>query len=192
MARFDGVIFDMDGTLVVSPLDFAWVRREIGAPEGTGILEAIEAMAPAERAAARQRLLACELVAARQARLMPHAAETLQAITAAGLKTALLTRNAREVMEMILRRFDLRFDLSMSREDGPIKPEPDGVLRTCRELGVPPRRAVCVGDYHYDITAARAAGTVSVLLVGPEPPAWADEADHVIRGLDDLPDVLGI
>jgi beta-phosphoglucomutase-like phosphatase (HAD superfamily) len=40
------VIFDMDGTLVDSPLDFDAMRREIGCPPNRGLLEHIAA-APA-------------------------------------------------------------------------------------------------------------------------------------------------
>ena len=43
MADFDGVIFDMDGTLVVSPLDFVAIRAELGIAPGNGILEEIQA-----------------------------------------------------------------------------------------------------------------------------------------------------
>ena len=38
MADFDGVIFDMDGTLVVSPLDFVAIRAELGIAPGNGLL----------------------------------------------------------------------------------------------------------------------------------------------------------
>ena len=135
-------------------------------------------------------LLDHELAAADGATLKDGARETLDGISAAGVKTALLTRNARQVMELILRRFDLRFDLSWSRDCGPIKPAPDGVLRACAELGVAADRTACVGDFHYDIVAANAAGAVSVLLAEGELPPFAAEADFVITRLPELLDVL--
>jgi len=190
--RLEALIFDMDGTLIEPLLDFAAIRAELGIPAGCGIIEAIQAM-PAERARrAEGVLLERELSAARSAELMPYAAEAVAAARRAGLKTALLTRNAREAMEIVLSRFgSLRFDLTWSREEGPIKPEPDGILRACLALGVSPSATACVGDFHYDIIAANAAGAVSILLSGGERPSFADEADYVITDLKELVSLLG-
>jgi HAD superfamily hydrolase (TIGR01509 family) len=190
--KYDAVIFDMDGTIIESLLDFTVIRTELGLPPGSGTLEAIEAMPPDRREAAHRTLLEHELKAARQADLVPHAKETVDAIRRAGLKAALLTRNARVAMEIVLQRFALHFDLTWSRENGPIKPEPSGVLRACQVMGVLPQRTACVGDYHYDIIAANAAGAVSVLLARSEPPPYADEAKYVITTLAELPQLLGI
>ncbi|HOF17569.1 MAG TPA: HAD family hydrolase [Phycisphaerae bacterium] len=193
MRRFDAVIFDMDGTLIEPLLDFRALRDELGVRPDAGILEDIASMPPAQAEAAHRKLLERELSAAAKANLMPGAAETISAVRLAGMKTALLTRNAAPAMQRVLERFgELRFDLAWSREDGPIKPEPDGILRACATLGVRPERTACVGDFHFDLIAARAAGAVSVLLATGERPAFADEADHVIRRLRELPALLGI
>ena len=190
MRRFDGVIFDMDGTLIEPLLDFREIRADLGVPAGAGILETLDAMEPDLARPLRQRLMAHELAAARRAKLDPQAREILGEIRRAGLKTALLTRNADEAMKIVLERFDLKFDLTWSREHGPIKPEPDGVLRACRELGIAPGRCACVGDFRYDLLAANAAGAVSVLLARGDRPDFAHLADHVIRELAELADIL--
>ena len=41
-----GFIFDLDGTLVDSRLDFEAIRRDMGLPSRTPILEALERIAP--------------------------------------------------------------------------------------------------------------------------------------------------
>ena len=192
MRRFGAVVFDMDGTLIEPLLDFSVIRAELGIAAGDGILEAIAAMPPAAGARAHERLLAHELSAARKARLMPDAPATITAIRSAGLKTALLTRNARAALAIVLAKFDLSFDLAWSREVGRIKPEPDGVLRACARLGVGPDRTACIGDFCYDIVAANAAGAVSILLAPDSLPSFADKADHVITCLAELPPLLGI
>ncbi|MHC4561299.1 MAG: HAD family hydrolase [Planctomycetota bacterium] len=192
MSRFDAVIFDMDGTLIEQRIDFAALRAELDVPEGMGIIEAIAQMSPADQAAANATLVEREVAAAHQANLMAGADGTLAAIRSAGLKTALLTRNGPEALEVIFSRFDLPFDLAWTRDQGPIKPEPDGVLRACRELGVRPARTACVGDFRYDIEAANAAGAVSVLLTGGLSPGFADEADYVIDRLPELCTIVGL
>ncbi len=189
---YQGVIFDMDGTLIEPLLDFARLRSELGISPEMGILEALDAMGPAEAAPRRKRLIDHEMLAASTAALHPGAVETLNAIRAAGLKTALLTRSAAEAMAVVLERFDLRFDLAWSRENGPIKPEPDGILRACRQLNIAPARTACVGDFRYDMQAANAAGAVGILLARTGECDFADLARHVITELGQLPTLLGI
>ncbi len=191
MRKYDAVIFDMDGTLVQANLDFEAIRAELGVAAENGILETIEKFQPARSREAHKQLLVHELAAARKAELTPFAGEVLEAIGQAGLATALLTRNARRPVEIILQRFpQLTFDLVWSREKGPIKPEPDGVLKACRQLNVQPGRVACVGDFAYDVDAANSAGAVSVLFAPAGSPEWADRADFVIRCLSELPDLL--
>jgi len=188
------VIFDMDGTLIEQMLDFQAIRRRLGTAPGQDIIKFIEAMDPPRRREAEAWLEQTELRAAEEARLTPGAIETLAVLRAAGVRTALLTRNTRESMEKVIERFDLEFDLAWSREFGPIKPEPDGVLRACEELGVRPEQTACVGDFRYDIVAANAAGALSILMSpgDGDRPDFADLADHVITELAELLRLLGI
>jgi phosphoglycolate phosphatase len=145
-------------------------------------------MPAAQQADAQAKLLAHELAGVERATLMPGAAVVLDTCRALGMKSALLTRNTRLAVDIAMERFeDLRFDLIRCREDGIVKPEPDGVLVACETLGVAPRRAVSLGDFHFDILAANAAGLLSVLLTTSD--NWRDfahEADHVIDSLEDF------
>lgn len=185
---FDCVIFDMDGTLISSGLDFAAIRADLGISSDLGLIEAIEQMPPPQRAEAEAKLLEYELASANRATLIPGAIEVLDTCRAMGLKLALLTRNSRQAVKIVMERFDnFRFDLIHCREDGIIKPEPDGVLMACGILGVDPTRTICVGDFHFDIQAANAADAVSVLLTtNPDCQAYADEADFVIDELEEI------
>ena len=45
---FRGIVFDVDGTLADSRLDFAGMRAETGCPEGTGLLEFLDGLDCAE------------------------------------------------------------------------------------------------------------------------------------------------
>ncbi len=183
----------MDGTLIESRLDFAAIRADLGIDAADGIIEGLDKMSSPRRGVAHAKLLEYELAAVQDAPLMPQAVEIISLLRAAGCKTALLTRNTRRAVDIVLRRFDgLRFDLVRCREDGVIKPEPDGVLHACEQLDIAPTRTVCVGDFHYDIIAANAAGALSVAIVSDPSPAWADEADLVIRRLDELKGIMGL
>ena len=46
--RFQALLFDLDGTLVDTRLDFAALRRELGFPEGVGLLEHLETLPAAD------------------------------------------------------------------------------------------------------------------------------------------------
>jgi phosphoglycolate phosphatase-like HAD superfamily hydrolase len=93
-------------------------------------------------------------------------------------------------MEIVLDRLGLTFDVAVAREDGPAKPDPESIRAICRRLGADPARAVCVGDWLFDVQAANAAGAVSVLVARGRRLDWADQADIVIDTLDELEPIL--
>jgi len=120
----------------------------------------------------------------------------LRALHDRGLRLAILTRNSRRSVQTVLKRHGLTglFEVAYTREDGPAKPSPQPVLEICRRLGVAAGRTWVVGDYLFDIQAGRAAGAgTTVLMIGDkEPPEYADQADHVIRRLDQLLELLDV
>lgn len=179
------VIFDFDGTLTIPYLDFDAIRREIGV--AGPILEAIDGLHGKTRERAFDILHRHEWDAARHAELHSGAAEVLFECRRRGFAVAVLTRNARPMVEHVLRRFELVVDTLHTREDGPIKPAPDGVIAVCETLAVKPQSSWMVGDYLFDILAGKRAGTKTALFIGGrEPPSYAHEADHVIRELPEL------
>ena len=79
--KIHGVIFDLDGTLVDSGLDFPQMRREMGLPAGMPILEGLAEIGPGERFNECLRILdRHEQEAAERATLMPGAGLGLPAI----------------------------------------------------------------------------------------------------------------
>lgn len=187
------VIFDMDGTLTRPVLEFDAIREEIGLT-AEPLLEAIVKMPPAERERAEAILHRHEEEAAINSELQPHAAEVVHGMRAAGATVVLMTRNSRRSATTVLRKHALEFDMTWTREDGPMKPSPEPVLRICETLGAGPDRAWVIGDYHYDILCGNAAGATTVLFLEPgrARPVWAEEADHVVATLEALPALMGI
>ncbi|NLF29486.1 MAG: HAD family hydrolase [Planctomycetes bacterium] len=190
--RYECVIFDMDGTLTCDYLDFQAIRAAMGVPAGTGVLEAMAAMSPSQRARAERILDDHEMAAARNAPPGDGALEAVREVQGAGLATALLTRNSRRAMLTVIQRFGLTFDVTFSREDGPIKPSPQSIHEACGLLGVAPSRTACVGDWLFDIEAANAAGCTSILLARGRDLPFTDQADHVIESMWELPPILGL
>jgi phosphoglycolate phosphatase-like HAD superfamily hydrolase len=192
------VIFDMDGTLTEPLLDFDAIRAEIGLQPGLPILEQL--------AAGDEALRARDAIA--NATLADGCLELLACLDDARVPCAILTRNVREVVESFVRKFDLGAAFAhgggarpvshdpsapliisaYTREDGPPKPAPDGVLHLCRALHVVPADALVVGDYTFDIVAGRAAGCRTALVTVEaidDAEAWGSP-DMIVRSLRQL------
>ncbi|MCX6910324.1 MAG: HAD family hydrolase [Verrucomicrobia bacterium] len=184
-----GIIFDMDGTLTEPHIDFQALRRELGVMVGD-IVDHLKSVDDAERRRLESILHRIEEDAAVNATLQPGAAELLDALRARGIKLGLLTRNTRKSVKTVLAKFGLRFDATLTREDGPHKPSPEPVLALARRWHLPPAEMLVVGDYLYDLRCARDAGARGVLLINDNVPEWAHEADFIIHDLSELTDVL--
>jgi HAD superfamily hydrolase (TIGR01549 family) len=184
-----GVLFDLDGTLVDSALDFQQMRREMGLAEGAPILETIAHLPAHQADRCREVLDRHEAAGALRATVMPGARELLALLDARGIRRAVVTRNARPLAIATLRRLSIEFDLVVAREDGPIKPDPSAIWKICETWGLVPSQVLVVGDFFYDMEMGRRAGSPTVLFTaGREPQAVRGHelADHIVRSLDEL------
>jgi len=182
-----GVVFDMDGTLVLSDLDFDAIRTEAGVPDGTPVLEYVASSGEEVRARVLAVLEAHEEAAARQCDLLPGADDVLTELRARGFRLALLTRNSCSSVRVVLERHGLQFDACVAREDAAPKPSPEPVLKIAGMLEVAPSELLVVGDYVFDVQSGQAAGARTALLdtgkgLDIDPPP-----DIVLQELTELP-----
>ena len=202
-------VFDLDHTLVDSPLDLRAVGREMEAfvrargiplPERELRWSGAELLAVVRREAAHLEAeiiaipVAHERRAMADAALVPFAREAVAAMKALGFATAIWTNNDRVVADHVLARFDLlpHLDLVVTRDDVvELKPHPDG-LRVVRARWPNAERIVVVGDSWVDGAAAQAGGVPFIAYRGDAaelsrrgvvPTAW-------IGSLLDLPAAL--
>jgi phosphoglycolate phosphatase-like HAD superfamily hydrolase len=96
----------------------------------------------------------------------------------------------RSMVEAVLARFQLSFDLVLGREDAPYKPQPQGLWQICTAWQLPPREVLMVGDFLYDIQAGRRAGTPTALVTHGRPLPFAHLADLVIPNFEEIPEQL--
>jgi phosphoglycolate phosphatase len=185
--RLLAAVFDFDGTLADTGIDFGLMRQQVrGLLEERGlwdehtaaapyVLEMVEAAvrraaelgrsAEEVRAAAEAVLQAIELQACAAAKLQEGAAETLAQLKAAGFKTAVITRNCAAAVHQVLGRYPLPLDLILPREATPlVKPHPAHLQLALARLGVRPAQAALVGDHPTDMQCARRAGALAVGL----------------------------
>lgn len=118
--------------------------------------------------------------------------EALGALRAAGLLLAVVTTDDQQDAEADLKALGLRPQVAavVGGDQGLApKPHADMLLAACSRLGVPPQRAVVVGDTPVDLLMARRAGAalaVGVLSGVSSREELAGHADVVLERVDEL------
>lgn len=181
------VVFDLDGTLVDSGLDFKAMCTELGLPPGTPILEHIQQLDdPQARLQAEAVVRAHELEGARRATWMPGAQSCVEALAELGMPMAILTRNMREATELTRQTLQIPIDLVLTREDCAAKPDPEGLHLISDHLGIPCQSMIYIGDYLFDLQVAANADMPSCLYRNARNSHFSDQADWVIDHFDEL------
>lgn len=205
-----GVVFDLDGTLVVSKHDFYRMRREVirlaehyGVTPGHlsvempmhRILEtardeirtsgAPDTLLLRFEAEFHQKIDGIEMQALDHTVVRPGALELVRGLTARGFRTGILTRSSEAFARAALVRTHLadQFPYLRSRSSpGPVKPSPESLWHLLQEMGVPPGRALYVGDHLIDAECATRA-QVRFYAVMPDPGETATGTMSVDRFL---------
>jgi HAD superfamily hydrolase (TIGR01549 family) len=201
-----GVVFDLDGTLVLSDHPFERMRREViriaerngVVPGHLSVTQTIPSLMEAavhelERAGlpatqkfrfeaeATKRIDEIELEALPHTRVRPGALETVRALGEAGYRVGVLTRSSGAFAEAALVNCGMRPFVPVLRtrsDSGPAKPDPEALLLTLRAMGVPPNRAIFVGDHLLDAECASRARVRFYALLPPNPNALGTDVDR--------------
>jgi len=181
----DGVIFDVDGTLIDSNSWHveAWVRAfaahgyripgdRVALEVGKGGDHLVPAVLGPRTGAREKRALGesqkgyfLEIAAHERFAVFPDVPELFQALRERGLRTALATSSDDRHLDATLRsgRIDLRelADEVVTKSDAPSsKPDPDLVEAAVAALRMEPAQCAMVGDTTDDAEACRSAGVV--------------------------------
>ncbi|RDE24760.1 HAD family hydrolase [Motiliproteus coralliicola] len=183
-------IFDLDGTLTLPLHDFTAMRAELGIPNGAGILEHIEQQPEPLRSELNTILDRIELDVARRSEPMPLACELVRRLIERGCELAILTRNRRDCVDIVLQRLGLLgcFEPAAIIASGCAtpKPSPDGIHRLLDGWQCRPSEAVMVGDFLYDLEAGRAAGVATVHFAVDRQQRWPELTDLLLEGFEPL------
>ncbi len=158
-----GIIFDFDGTLVTSDLNFEEIRKEVGIPSGEPILETISKWENTLQKEAFKKVFELEYLSAIRSEWFPRSIEFVRLLRDSNIKTGILTRNSKKIIQLKIEQYQNLFDGVLAREDlvRP-KPDPEGVLFFLNQWRLKPDEVLMVGDYEYDLHAARNAGISGV------------------------------
>lgn len=203
-------IFDLDDTLVRSPLDLRAMARDIeaearrlGLPVPTrerrwSVVELIEvarAHAPETEPVLMEIAIRHEHDAMHQAQLEDGALAAVRAVRAAGYRTAVWTNNTRIVADHVLGRLGLAesIEFSVTRDESRVlKPDPAG-LRLIQARWPGARGHVVIGDAWIEGVAAAALGVPFVAYRADREALrqWNVTPHHHLDSFDGLLPVLG-
>lgn len=187
LTNVTAVLFDLDGTLIDSGLNFQILRSKLGWPAGVDLLAYLAELPSAkQRAEAERAIHDFEMAGAASSTWMPGAQALLEALAEAGIATGIVTRNTRAAFDVCRQRLSIPPIDVITREDAPAKPDPTGLLNLAAKFSVLPENAIYVGDYIYDLQAATAAAMRSCLYDPNGTAGFADQADMTIRHFDEL------
>jgi HAD superfamily hydrolase (TIGR01509 family) len=175
------VIFDLDGTLVSSSLDFTVMREELGCPPQEDILHFIDSLQGNEKVQAQALVYRHEMADAQSTKILPGVKELLEALALRDIRTAIVTRNSQQATLKKLEQTSIVVEKVLTRECAPPKPDPAALVQLCRDWDIKPQEAVYTGDYIYDLIAADNAKMHSCLYVSGALPDYAHQADFVCR-----------
>lgn len=187
--RFKALIFDMDGTLTRPTLDFQAMRREIGILSGDLVKE-IPKLPPDEQKTAWAVVEAHEKRAMKDQELQEGSAELVEECRRKGIKVGVVTRNARQSVDHLCRKYGLHFHAVVTREFSFVKPHPAPILHMLEKWRINPCDALVIGDYVHDIECGRAAGTKTCFFQNPDMPSYGENADFVVSSMDDLAHIV--
>ena len=99
---------------------------------------------------------------------------------------AIVTRNMRSATQLTIENLNIPIDLIITREDCQAKPDPEGLLIIADHWNILPKNLIYVGDYLFDLEAAKNAGMMSCLLANQRNEQFQYMADKVIDNFAEL------
>ena len=184
--EFDGVIFDLDGTLVDTLADIADAMDRVLALEGApghsydeyrylighGIRNLVTESLPAglrtdERVARCYKRMIDDYGRNSLVKTRPYdgVGELIRKLCAEGVPLAIHSNKSDELTQDIVAALLDPADFVAvhgARPDAPLKPDPAVALAIAARFEVPPARVVYLGDSLVDMRTARAAGMIAV------------------------------
>lgn len=185
-----GFILDWDGVLAETKLNFAPIREKYFEGRFVPLFEAIETMPPHLAAALEKDIYDVEMGGAERAEPVEGAKELIRWLEEKAIPWCVVSRNCRDSITLAAERTGIILpSLVRSRDEPPVKPEPEALWSAAEQMGVPGAECVMVGDFVFDLVGARRAGMRAVLVQRPEAAwkHWADVSfDRLVQFVDSL------
>ena len=214
------LIFDLDGTLIDSHIDFQKMNRQsITILEKSGVRQGVlseNMLAYDVEKQARKHLRQkgvseeevqtifqkvyesmneIELAGVPTVTLVHNVMETLEKLKQRGLKLSICTRGCRQYVERILTRFNFSpfFDLVVARDDvSNPKPHPEHVQNIMKILDVTPSDTILIGDHPLDILCAQNAGIKSIWVKRKTYEKMPAQPDWIVESITQIEEIVSV
>lgn len=153
------ILFDLDGTLVDSPIDFNGMRKSLGITKRQDILiylDSIKEKDPAGYSRGADIVYQFELEASKKARIYEGVFEFLEFLKNGNFKMGVVTRNCREVAQVQMTGIEHFFEEILTRDDvqNP-KPHPESFKFFNEKYKFIPDNTLFIGNHRHDYEFAR-------------------------------------
>merc|ERR1712232_478289 len=198
--RFQGMVFDLDGTLTLpGQINFQRMRERTGVPIGKDIVPYLRELHAGDNAALEAALAIVDEEERRAfdpPLLQEGVKSCLEIFSARGFRLGIFTRNSLASVKAFLSHAGLSNEMFapvVTRDSGiPNKPDPAPVAHCCKAWGLDPASVLVVGDHVDDMASGKAAGAATCGML-PPPAADGDGAarlagvaDFVVSSVDAL------
>jgi len=182
-----GVIFDLDNTLVSSSIDFQKLKQSLGCDIHKDILEFVnEIKCAKEKEHALGLILESEFNDAKSSSIIDGAYDLIDFLNANNLPTSIVTRNSAQSSRYKIQKHKVDIKNVISRELFPPKPDPAALNHIAKQWQIPSESIIYVGDYLYDIQAAKNANMHACLITHGIDKPYEGQADIVVKTLSEL------
>ena len=187
-AQASAILFDWDGVIAETSLDFSPIREKYYGGRRAMLLEEAGTLPPDRREALMRDLEELEMEGAYRSHPVPGIEEVLAWVEERAIPWAVVSRNCRRSILAAAEATGVDLPAVVrSRDDGEtVKPDPDALLETCAALGVPASQTLFIGDFIYDMIGARRTGMRGVLVRGKTEPDWTPWLECSYTSMHDL------
>lgn len=213
LTHVESVLFDLDGTLVETNIDFPLMKRKVVNlaaeygmnPADISSLDTLVIVdltvhcltsngCPDKALEMRHRAMnvleEIELERAHCTQEIPYAKEVVDVLKNRGVGIGIVTRNCRKASEISLGITCITPDVLICREDTTRhKPHPEQIIKALETLGANSESSIMVGDHTIDIASGKSAGVKTIGFLREYRPAeFFDKIapDFVARSLKEV------
>ncbi|MFN4227014.1 MAG: HAD-IA family hydrolase [Candidatus Ratteibacteria bacterium] len=207
-----GIVFDFDGTLVISPIPFKKIKekilkeakkRNLRFKKELSILELLDFIKKENRKKGKEFyiighkiLKEQEIKASQKAKLREDVIKTLNNLKKNNIKIGIITRNCKESVINVINKFKIPYDILLTREDvKKVKPNTYHIEKCLKLMDLKKDEVILVGDHPFDIRCGKKLNIKTIGIKSEnidERLLYKEGADFLIDEISDIEYLIGL
>lgn len=181
-----GMILDWDGVIADTDLDFSGIRNKYFNGKRVPLIEATRLLSESDQIELWKDIYDLEMEGAEKATPISGAFELVEWCQKNAVPWCVVSRNCMDSIYLAASRIGFSLpEITMSRDNGPVKPDPEALWLASDKMDIPYRQCAMVGDFLYDMIGARRSGMRGVLVerTSEDWNVWADVCFETLEKL---------